>query len=121
MHLLTFLPFFLFNLNLMGQAPAEADSIAGGLYGCWSVDDGAMQGKYCFRPDHVIVVSPKGKGRRDVHGDWRVDEKGRVIITCADIKLRYAVERIADDGFVLVTTRDGIRLEGHRASTQTDR
>ncbi len=114
MRLVSVLPFFALNLNLLAQAPAEVDSIASRLSGCWMVNDGAMQGQYCFRADGIIVVSPKGNGRRDVRGIWHVDDKGRVTITCADTKLRYVVERIADDGFVLVTAKEGIRLEGHR-------
>jgi hypothetical protein len=114
MRLLAILPFFALNLSLIAQAPAEEEGIASRLSGCWMVNDGAMQGQYCFRPDGIIVVSPKGNGRHDARGEWSVDAKGRVTITCADTKLRYVVERIADDGFVLVTAKEGIRLEGHR-------
>ena len=114
MRSMVLLPFLVYNLNLIGQTPMESDSIASRLSGCWMVEDGAMQGKYCFRPDGIIVVSPKGNGRLDPRGTWTVDDKGRVTISCADTKLRYLVERIADDGFVLVTAKEGIRLEGHR-------
>jgi hypothetical protein len=121
MRLLAALSFLAYNLTLVAQAPVEPDSIATRLSGCWMVNDGAMQGQYCFRPDGVIVVSPKGNGRRDVRGDWIVDAKGRVTITCEETKLRYEVERIADDGFVLVTVKEGIRLEGHRGSVKSGR
>ena len=121
MRVLSVIPFLVFNLNLLAQAPAEVDSIASRLRGCWVVNDGAMQGTYCFRPDGVIVVSPKGSGRQAAHGDWIVDAKGRVTITCEETKLRYVVERIADDGFVLVTAKEGIRLEGHRDNAKSGR
>jgi hypothetical protein len=121
MRSLALLPFLVSSLSLIGQTPTEPDSIASRLSGCWMVNDGAMQGRYCFRPDGIIVVSPKGNGRRDVRGDWLVDDKGRVTITCEETKLRYLVERIAEDGFVLVTAKEGIRLEGHRDSAKSGR
>jgi hypothetical protein len=98
----------------MAQAEYPVDSIAPNLTGCWYAGDGGMEGYYCFYPHGNVSVVKKGNGRIKVDGEWEVDRKGMVTITSGKMKTRYLVERLADDGFILVTPKDGVRLEGHK-------
>jgi hypothetical protein len=111
-------PFLLALLCTGGLALAQADypvdSIAPNLTGCWYAGDGGMEGYYCFQPHGNVSVVKKGNGRIKVDGQWEVDRKGNVTITSGKMKTRYLVERLAPDGFILVTPKDGVRLEGHK-------
>ena len=98
----------------MAQAEYPVDSIAPNLAGCWYAGDGGMEGYYCFEAHGVVSVVKKGNGRIKVDGEWEVDRKGMVTITSGKMKTRYLVERLKPDGFILVTPKDGVRLEGHK-------
>jgi hypothetical protein len=98
----------------MAQAEYPVDSIAPHLTGCWYAGDGGMEGYYCFEPAGLVSVVKKGNGRIRVEGEWEVDRKGMVTITSGKMKTRYLVERLEADGFILVTPKDGVRLEGHK-------
>lgn len=102
-------------LRLAAQVDYPLDSIAPNLTGCWFAGDGGMEGYYCFEPNGHVSVVKKGNGRIKVDGEWEVDlKKGMVTITSGKMKTRYLVERLKPDGFVLVTPKDGVRLEGHK-------
>lgn len=112
----TLLPVLLLTgLRLAAQVDYPLDSIAPNLTGCWFAGDGGMEGYYCFEPNGHVSVVKKGNGRIKVDGEWEVDlKKGMVTITSGKMKTRYLVERLKPDGFVLVTPKDGVRLEGHK-------
>ncbi len=112
----TLLPVLLHTgLRLAAQVDYPLDSIAPNLTGCWFAGDGGMEGYYCFEPNGHVSVVKKGNGRIKVDGEWEVDlKKGMVTITSGKMKTRYLVERLKPDGFVLVTPKDGVRLEGHK-------
>lgn len=99
---------------VMCQADYPVDSIALNLSGCWFAGDGGMEGYYCFEPNGYVSVVKKGNGRIKVEGEWGVDHKGVVTITSGKMKTRYLVERLKPDGFILVTPKEGVRLEGHK-------
>jgi hypothetical protein len=107
-------------LSLAAFATASAqnelprDTIAARLVGCWYAGDGGMRGYYCFSNAGTILVRPSGQGRKELEAIWEVDRKGVVTIDNGTSKTRYLVERLEADGFILVTPKDGIRLEGHR-------
>lgn len=102
-------------IGLSAQADYPVDSIAPNLIGCWFAGDGGMEGYYCFDPNGHVSVVKKGNGRIKVEGEWEVDtRKGLVTITSGKMKTRYLVERLQPDGFILVTPKDGVRLEGHK-------
>jgi len=96
------------------QAHLPVDSIAPRLTGCWYAGDGGMRGYYCFSNSGTVLVRVSGGGRKEVEGLWEVDRKGQVTITSGKSKTRYWVERLETDGFILVTPKDGVRLEGHK-------
>lgn len=109
------LPLLLAGMRLTAQADYPVDSIAPNLTGCWYAGDGGMEGYYCFEPNGHVSVVKKGNGRIKVEGEWEVDlKKGMVTITSGKMRTRYLVERLKPDGFVLVTPKDGVRLEGHK-------
>lgn len=72
-----------------------------------------MRGYYCFSNAGTVLVRPSGKGREPIETVWEVDKKGVVTIVSGKSKTRYLVERLESDGFILVTPKDGVRLEGH--------
>lgn len=96
------------------QHDLPADSIAGRLTGCWYAGDGGMRGYYCFSNAGTVLVRFSGKGREPVESTWEVDKKNHVVIASGKSKTVYLVERLEADGFVLVTVKDGVRLEGHK-------
>jgi hypothetical protein len=97
------------------QKELPPDTIVARLTGCWYAGDGGTEGRYCFTSDKRLKVEPLGKGRHELQGDWGVDKKGNVTVKGdGSPKTVYLVERLEADGFVLVTEKDGIRLEGHK-------
>lgn len=96
------------------QEPVPVDSIAARLTGCWYAGDGGMRGHYCFTDAGTVHVRFSGTGRQPLESSWAVDRKGVVSIGSGRSRTHYLVERLAADGFVLVTPKDGVRLEGHR-------
>jgi hypothetical protein len=96
------------------QAELPADTIAARLTGCWYAGDGGMRGYFCFSNAGTVLVRFSGKGREPLEGTWEVDAKGLVTISSGRSRTRYLVERLEADGFVLVTPKEGVRLEGHR-------
>lgn len=100
--------------SVMAQSDFPVDSIAPRLTGCWFAGDGGMKGEYCFRATGDVIVRPSGRGRIEIQGLWEVDRKGQVTIHSGKSKTRYLVERLEADGFILVTPKDGVRLEGHK-------
>ena len=98
----------------MAQAEYPVDSIAPNLTGCWYAGDGGMRGHYCFSNAGTVLVRFSGKGREPLESTWEVDRKGLVTISSGRSRTRYLVERLEADGFVLVTPKEGVRLEGHR-------
>ena len=114
MRLLISLKLCVLAFAVSGQSTPDVDSFAALLNGCWYVGDGGMEGYYCFQPNGNISVVKKGNGRIKVDGQWNVDKKGSVTITSGKMKTRYLVELLGPDGFILVTPKDGVRLEGHK-------
>ncbi len=100
------------------QATVPVDSIAPRLTACWYAGDGGMHGYYCFSNSGSVMVRPSGHGRQPVEGQWEVDKKGVVTIISGKMKTHYFVERLEPDGFILVTPKDGVRLEGHKEKPQ---
>ncbi len=98
--------------NAQGKVPA--DSVSTRLVGCWYAGDGGMRGYYCFSNAGTVLVRFSGKGREPIESAWEVDKKGLVVITSGKSKTKYFVERCEQDGFILVSDKDGVRLEGHR-------
>lgn len=96
------------------QQDLPADSISARLVGCWYAGDGGMRGYYCFSNAGTVLVRFSGKGREPVESTWEVDKKEHVVIASGKSKTVYLVERLEADGFVLVTVKDGVRLEGHK-------
>jgi hypothetical protein len=103
-----------FAIATQAQHELSPDSIAAGLTGCWFAGDGGMKGYYCFSNAGTVLVRQSGAGRKEVEGQWEVDKKGQVTIVSGKSKTRYLVERLEADGFILVTPKDGVRLEGHK-------
>src|SRR5262245_36527394 len=102
------------SIDVQAQKDLPADTISARLVGCWYAGDGGMRGYYCFSNSGSVMVRFSGKGREAVESVWSVDKNGLVSIASGKSKTKYLVERLAQDGFVLVTPKEGIRLEGHK-------
>lgn len=100
--------------GIHAQRAQPVDSIAAQITGCWYAGDGGMRGQYCFSDAGTVLVRFSGRGREPMETTWEVDDKGVVTIGSGRARTRYLVERLEQDGFVLVTPKEGIRLEGHR-------
>ena len=109
-----FIAALLVGATAFAQHEVPVDSIAPRLTGCWYAGDGGMRANYCFSNAGSVLVRFSGKGREPVEGQWEVDKKGVITIITGKDKTKYLVERLAPDGFVLVTPKEGIRLEGHK-------
>jgi hypothetical protein len=104
------------------QKTLSPDTIVARLTGCWYAGDGGTEGRYCFSSDNRLKVEPLGKGRHELQGVWSVDKKSNVTVKGdGSPKTVYLVERLEADGFVLVTEKDGIRLEGHKEQPKKKR
>jgi hypothetical protein len=106
--------FFTLAAIVHGQTELPIDSIAPRLVGCWYAGDGGVRGYYCFSVEGTVNIRPSGKGREELNGEWEVDKKGQVTVINGKSRTRYLVERLEGDGFILVTPKNGVRMEGHR-------